>query len=95
MVDQPHDVFLLHRLSVMDENKLSSNAFIGETCVSLKSLINRPVQRFKKLLEPKSEVFGRTIHLISFPVYKISCLIISSTYDNICSIFRIMQLDRC
>jgi len=44
------------RLSVMDENKLSSNAFIGETCVSLKSLINRPVQRFKKLLEPKSEV---------------------------------------
>ena len=47
---------MLSRLSVLDENKLSSNAFIGETCVQLKSLVNRPVQRFKKLLEPQSEV---------------------------------------
>ena len=45
-----------YRLSVLDENKLSSNAFIGEICVSLKSLINRPVQRFKRMLEPQSGV---------------------------------------
>ncbi|XP_065055491.1 rabphilin-3A-like isoform X2 [Rhopilema esculentum] len=43
------------RLSVMDENKLSSNAFIGETCVPLKSLINRPVQRFRRLLDEQSD----------------------------------------
>lgn len=40
----------------MDENKLSSNAFIGETCVPLRSLIDRPVQRFKRLLDPQAEV---------------------------------------
>ena len=44
------------RLSVMDENKVSSNAFIGETCVTLKTLNSRPVQRFKRLLSEQSDV---------------------------------------
>ena len=40
----------------MDENKLSSNAFIGETCITLKTLNSRPVQRFKRLLSEQSDV---------------------------------------
>ena len=57
----------------MDENKLSSNAFIGETCVTLKTLNSRPVQRFKRLLSEQSDVsypvpstFFCRSHLCSF-----------------------------
>lgn len=58
---------VISRLSVMDENRLSSNAFIGETCVPLKSLVNRPVQRFKRLLEEQSDVS----HHMIFPLIEI------------------------
>ena len=50
----------------MDENKLSSNAFIGETCVPLKNLINRPVQRFRRLLDEQSDVILSFIYTLCF-----------------------------
>ena len=40
----------------MDENKIASNALIGEACVPLKGLLTRPVQQFRRLLDPESDV---------------------------------------
>lgn len=42
------------KLSVMDETNFGNNITIGETCIPLKGLGNRPVQQFRRILDVRA-----------------------------------------
>ena len=48
--------YFLHRLQVLDEDRLGRNDFIGETTVPLKHVLIRNNFNMQRILEPKSEV---------------------------------------
>ena len=48
--------FSSNRLQVFDEDKLGSNSFIGETCVTLKIFHSKPSQSLKRSLVARASV---------------------------------------